>query len=598
MNLAIIPNEIVQALCWTLLHSLWQGLLLAIITGIILVATKKSGAAIRYKLLTGLFFLFVVTAVITFIKTYLSITPAQTSSNTDAQFLFAPDFTLTGAKEIELSFYQKFTAYFNQHASLIITVWFVIFLARFIKLASNLLYIQRIRHYKTFAPAPIWQDNVLVLAAKMNLSRTITLLESAIVKVPAVIGMAKPVILVPVGLLTKLPVEEIEAILLHELAHIKRRDYMVNLLQSLMETIFFFNPAVFWLSSMIREERENCCDDMAIAITNNKKKFINALISFQEYNLSAPAHSMGFPGKKNHLLNRVKRIVHERNKTLNGIEKSILSFSLILLICFSFIAAKKDTTVTDKKQKSTASAGKQDTTHLIVTAVLDMARDSSQTQTVTASAVVNDNDSSRAGTKDSTYIILDNPRLNAASPQDTTKKISFQKMRTETSATDSSSSVDIMAVTTTGTTYVLKKKNGQITYFSIDDKEIDEAHLAEHLPELHALEQASNNSRTKQEHRTHMEIKTRQPETMIHGQATRDVQLRKNIEFNYVLKTDSIKVEKKDFKFVPRGHFKMQSDTLHLAPMKPLQKIKPDSKQWVMLSGDIKTAQSTLQVIQ
>jgi beta-lactamase regulating signal transducer with metallopeptidase domain len=86
-------------------------------------------------------------------------------------------------------------------------------------------------------------------------------------------------------MLTTLPASEIEAILLHELAHIRRRDYLVNLLQSFSDIIFFFNPAVLWLSSLIRDERENCCDDIAIGEVKNKKQFIHALLSFQEYNL-------------------------------------------------------------------------------------------------------------------------------------------------------------------------------------------------------------------------------------------------------------------------------------------------------------------------
>ncbi|MDB5209278.1 MAG: hypothetical protein JWQ30_105, partial [Sediminibacterium sp.] len=147
------------------------------------------------------------------------------------------------------------------------------------------------------------------------------------------------------GLLAHLPSDEIEAILLHELAHIKRRDYFINLLQSFVETIFFFNPALMWLSSMIREERENCCDDIAISITNSKTKFINALIAFQEYHFSTPSYTVGFPGRKNQLLNRVKRIISDSNKTLNATEKSLLTFGMGVFILFSFAAAKKITPV-------------------------------------------------------------------------------------------------------------------------------------------------------------------------------------------------------------------------------------------------------------
>src|SRR5262249_45478906 len=154
--------------------------------------------------------------------------------------------------------------------------------------------------------------------------KKIILLESEIIKVPMMTGWLKPMILFPFSLLSQLPQEQVEAILLHELAHIKRKDYFVNLLQNFAETIFFFNPAVLWISSLIRDERENCCDDIAIQSTNDKEKFIHALVAFQEYNLSKSRFGIAFPGQKNHLLNRIKRIIYNSNKTLNNMEKVLL----------------------------------------------------------------------------------------------------------------------------------------------------------------------------------------------------------------------------------------------------------------------------------
>ena len=127
------------------------------------------------------------------------------------------------------------------------------------------------------APSAYWKEKIQQLADELQIRRRIQLLQSEIVQVPVVIGVLKPVILIPLGILSQLPPEQVEAILLHELAHIKRKDYLVNLLQSLAETIFFFNPAVLWVSSLIRDERENCCDDIAIAGTKNKAAFVNAL---------------------------------------------------------------------------------------------------------------------------------------------------------------------------------------------------------------------------------------------------------------------------------------------------------------------------------
>ena len=342
-----LQNEIILALCWTLIHSIWQGLLLAVVTGAVMLATRRSHANKRYRLLTMLFFVFIGVTLITFVKE-LKSQQANVGVITNANPLIQevpyntsiiyPD---SNAVAIEKSLPERFKEYFDTHASLVVMIWFIIFIARFIKLTADLLYVQRLKHYKT-AKVPVkWNDKLDELIQALGIRKHVQLLESGIVKVPVVMGVLKPVILLPLGLLSHLPQDEIEAILLHELAHIQRRDYFVNILQSFAETVFFFNPALMWLSSMIREERENCCDDIAISVTNSKSKFINALISFQEYNYATISPAMSFPGKKNQLLNRVKRIINNKNKTLNATEKSILTLGMGVLIMFSFVAAKK-----------------------------------------------------------------------------------------------------------------------------------------------------------------------------------------------------------------------------------------------------------------
>ncbi len=168
------------------------------------------------------------------------------------------------------------------------------------------------------------------LAERLQIKKRVQLLQSEIVKVPVMVGFFKPMILFPFSLMSQLPPEQIEAVLLHELAHIKRKDYFVNLLQSFAEIIFFFNPGVLWISSLIKDERENCCDDIAINQTKSKKEFIHALVSFQEYNIGSK-YALAFPGRKNHLLNRVKRIITNNNKALNNMEKISLAAGIVII---------------------------------------------------------------------------------------------------------------------------------------------------------------------------------------------------------------------------------------------------------------------------
>jgi bla regulator protein blaR1 len=105
----------------------------------------------------------------------------------------------------------------------------------------------------------------------------------------------------PLSVLTNFSPAQVEAILRHELAHIRRNDYIVNMLQSIAEIIFFFNPSVWWISSLIRDEREHCCDDLAVNGNMNKRVFVEALLSFQEYQL-AHSYAQGFAGPRYKML--------------------------------------------------------------------------------------------------------------------------------------------------------------------------------------------------------------------------------------------------------------------------------------------------------
>lgn len=133
----------------------------------------------------------------------------------------------------------------------------------------------------------------------------------------------------PAGLLNNLSTPEIEAILMHELAHVRRRDYLVNLLQSCMEVVLFFNPAVLWVSQLIKAERENCCDDLVVNQGSNKVDYIRALLNCEEYRLRAPLQAVAFPGNRSGLLQRARRMADNRNHSLNIFEKTILVFCLV-----------------------------------------------------------------------------------------------------------------------------------------------------------------------------------------------------------------------------------------------------------------------------
>ncbi len=349
-------GSIIQAFSWMLVHSLWQGALLAFVAGIVLMLTKKVGAAVRYNLVLALFAVFLVTAAFTFAYEYNHVRPEITPYSGAAHIqavnkvlnsnsrIYASTriVSITPVTKTYLSasninvLIKVFSNYFSEHSFLIVMLWFIFFMAKSVSMAGNMLYMHRAKHYRVYAPSDHWKERVASLCQKLQLKRAVLLLESGYIKVPVVIGYFKPVILVPVGLIAGIPAEQVEAVLLHELAHIRRNDYAVNFMQSITEAVFFFNPGLLWVSKLLREERENCCDDIAIAQTNNKEEFVQALISFKDYSVSMPAYAVAFSGQKSSLLNRVMRIVYQENKTLSIKENGIFIAGIAMLLLMAF----------------------------------------------------------------------------------------------------------------------------------------------------------------------------------------------------------------------------------------------------------------------
>lgn len=143
-------------------------------------------------------------------------------------------------------------------------------------------------------------------AQRLRLSRAVDVLQSTLVHTPVVVGYLRPVVLLPLSVATGLPESQLELILAHELAHIRRHDYVVNLLQTVVETLFFYHPAVWWLSRQIRNERENCCDDVAMSALGNRADYGRALLAIEELRAVSPALSLSAHGGS--LLARIRRI--------------------------------------------------------------------------------------------------------------------------------------------------------------------------------------------------------------------------------------------------------------------------------------------------
>ena len=169
--------------------------------------------------------------------------------------------------------------------------------------------VRRLRRVSLQSPLSRWHAAGQRLADRLLIRDGFRIVDSMLVDVPSVIGTIRPVILLPVAALTSLTPDQIEALLAHELAHIRRRDYAVNLAQTLAEALLFFHPAVWWMSARIREEREHCCDEIAVGVCAEPVVYASALAEIASWRRRDLALSLG--AADGALLARVRRILRE-----------------------------------------------------------------------------------------------------------------------------------------------------------------------------------------------------------------------------------------------------------------------------------------------
>jgi beta-lactamase regulating signal transducer with metallopeptidase domain len=214
-----------------------------------------------------------------------------------------------------------------------VEVWFVGVVLLSLRPAAGFFLIERLRVRKGTPVVGALRDRCLALQQQLGLNRVVRYCESLQLEAPAVVGWFRPVILLPVSALTGLNAQQLEAVIAHELAHVKRLDAFVNLFQIAAETLLFYHPAVWWVSKRIRAERENCCDDVAISICGNAVEYARALATMAEWQ-SAPALAMA--ANRSPLAERVARLLGLTK--LNGGLRGVGIAGSVLCLCASVLA--------------------------------------------------------------------------------------------------------------------------------------------------------------------------------------------------------------------------------------------------------------------
>jgi len=321
-----ILYNISQVLGITIIHSLWQGLLIYFILRLALMFSAQLSASKKYTLavvsllaIAGWFFYTLVNEIQ--IYNWLAIKPENLSAM--PLMLELP----TGIRQFNdqsLRYYYSIEEYLPYITALYVAG----LLFNTTKLALARKKINAIR--RTMSIDIELQHKVTRFSKMLGIDKSVKIGLSGLVDIPCMTGYFKPVILLPFTLATYLSAKEIEAILLHELAHIKRNDYLINLLQQVIAILLFFNPCIQLINRIINEERENCCDDQVVDATANPLIYAKALLKLEQTRQSDQQLSLAATGKKYHLLNRIERIMKTKKET-TGIRPALLAM-LILTI--------------------------------------------------------------------------------------------------------------------------------------------------------------------------------------------------------------------------------------------------------------------------
>ncbi len=318
-SLLPFTQDLIRAFGWTLLHSFWQAFCVFACLRIVLRLWPQASAAIKYHLsylsLAGIAGWFAAT----FCRQLNLVREAQETRRLVALHL-SPDVMAQAARQTapsEASGLQMMFPGMESYFPLLVGIYVIGVTVMTIKLCVDLSQLRHVRRLGVTPMGAAWEQHLRSLGNRLGISKKVQLFISEHLQVPVMIGFLKPVILLPAAMVNNLGPEQLEAILLHELAHIKRNDYLLNIFQSIVETILFFNPFVWWISRNIRQEREHCCDDLVIAGTVQPMHYAKALVALEEYRITANPMAMAAAHDKHFLLHRIKRIMEMKTKHLN-----------------------------------------------------------------------------------------------------------------------------------------------------------------------------------------------------------------------------------------------------------------------------------------
>lgn len=339
-----IINNLIKATGWSIFHSIWQG---AIIYALLLFAVNlfprmqsRSKHNVAYGSLVLLFLVFAITFVSIF---ELPTSDVQTRS-----------FSTEIANSLQSSHGFSWLSELNDRAEnmfpLLVAIYAVGLIIQLIILSKGYAKLSILKKQGLQSVPESWELVFESLLGKLGLRQHVNFKLSALVNVPIVVGYLKPIVLFPIALVAQLEINQVEAILIHELSHIRRNDYLLNLIKTAVETILFFNPFVWLCSKLICIEREHACDDLVLNLTGTPVTYAHALLKLEILKeKGSPAFSMAATGNNHHLYQRIKRITDMKTNYSNSKQQLFaVALTMATILSLAWVSPREKEKITLK----------------------------------------------------------------------------------------------------------------------------------------------------------------------------------------------------------------------------------------------------------
>lgn len=290
-------HVLVEQIGLTLMHFLWQGAIIGLLYAATLPLTRNASARTRYTLAVSTLLLLAAAPAVT-----LAVLAGPGTHTGPAAGALEPAMLVLGVGAEGATGGQALMGW-------IVAAWLLGVLVLSLRLILGWQFLRRLRRQADHAAAAPLAQMLQRLLERLDIRRPVAVAVSRGIRSPVVIGWLKPLVLLPPAIAAGLPARQLEMVLAHELAHVRRFDHLINLFQTVVETVLFYHPVVRWVSRRIRVERENACDDLAVAVTADRLAYVEMLASLEKLRYEGPRLALAMHDGQ--VLSRIRRLVEQ-----------------------------------------------------------------------------------------------------------------------------------------------------------------------------------------------------------------------------------------------------------------------------------------------